>query len=161
MRFYMAGQAHNEVDQRFSDAAVRRCDRIETPDGFLDQIKQCVKPLRGRSQHAQILTGSFDWQDLFAAMGNIKGLITGHTQTQRTRERGEEAVHFWRFLKRGSVQIGTPIVGWPGYPEQADDVVMLIKFYVSSAETCDQLKVFLPAAVLAKLPTKPDKMPPV
>ena len=34
------------------------------------------------------------------------------------------------------------------------------KFYISSAETCDQLKVFLPAAVLAKLPAKPDTTSP-
>ena len=52
-----------------------------------------------------------------------------------------------------------PIEEWgEGYPQHPHDVVLLVKFYVSSTDTCDQLKVFLPAQVLARLPDKPDKM---
>ena len=147
-------------DQRFSvaRAALRRCPKLETPSEFSEQIKQGVAPVRGRTQVCKCITASYDWQAFFSAMGNIKGLITGHTETQHTKARGEEAVHFWRFMRRENVELGVPIVEWPGYPQHPRDVVLLVKFYVSSTDTCDQLKVFLPAQVLAKLPDKPDQM---
>ena len=148
------GHTHNEEDQRFSvaRAALRRSDKLEVPTDFRDQIVKGVIPVRGRSQHAEVLTGSFDWNDFFSTMGNIRGLLTGHTETKHTKERGEEAVHFWRFMRRENVECGVPLVEWPGYEHHPDDVVLMVKFYASSTTPCTALRVFLPAALLAKSP---------
>ena len=91
-------------------------------------------------------------------MGDIKGLVSGHTQTAKSKRSGEESVQFWRFMRRDNVEAGVPIAEWPGYPAQPSDVVLMVKFYASSPNTCGMLKVFLPAVELAKLPPMPTKM---
>ena len=154
------GHTHNEEDQRFSvaRAALRRRGKLETPQEFLEQIQSGVRPVRGRDQHARIITGSYDWGELFSHMGNMKGLATGHTETQWTKERGQESVHFWRFQRRSSIQPAIPILEWPEFNKDPDDIILMVKLYASSRNTCDMHKVFLPACELAKLPDQPTLM---
>ncbi len=93
-------------------------------------------------------------------MGNMDGLITGHTESKRTKAAGEEAAHCWRFMRRENVQLGVPILQWPGYAQDAGDIVLLVQFYASSTKPGQMLKIFLPAVLLAKVPSMPTVMSP-
>ena len=67
-------------------------------------------------------------------------------------------MHFGRFQRRSSIQPAIPILEWPEFNTDPDDIILMVKLYASSRNTCDMHKVFLPACELAKLPDQPTLM---
>ena len=107
------GHTHNEEDQRFSTACQLlsgRCWResLECADDFF-RVMQQLRPIRGRSQDARVLTASRDWRRFFEEhLGNLTGLLKGHGECRYTKLRGEEAQHSWVFVRRDALDREDP-----------------------------------------------------
>ena len=157
------GHTHNEEDQRFSTACQLlsgRCRResLECADDFF-RVMQQLRPIRGRSRDARVLTASRDWHRFFEEhLGNLAGLLKGHGESKWTKIRGEEAQHSWVFVRRDALDREDPenIAGlvinnvW-GTDAHPGDVILLTRLYVSDPKIhC--VEVFLPAEKLALLP---------
>ena len=157
------GHTHNEVDQRFSTACQLlsgrcRCESLECADDFF-RVMQQLRPIRGRSQDARVLTASRDWRRFFEEhLGNLTGLLKGHGECKYTKLRGEEAQHSWVFVRRDALDREDPenISGlvinnvW-GTDAHPGDVILLTRLYISDPKIhC--VEVFLPAEKLALLP---------
>ena len=107
------GHTHNEEDQRFSTCVQLLSGRTEReslqcPDDFL-KATQRLKPIRGRTQDARVLTASRDWHRFFEEhLGNLDGLLKGHGESKWTKLRGEEAQHSWVFVRRDALDSEDP-----------------------------------------------------
>ena len=58
--------------------------------------------------------------------------MSGHVQTKHMSDRGEEACHVWRFMRRCYVNWSGEIkTAWPEVAPDPHDVILLVKFHLS------------------------------
>ena len=65
------GHSHDPQDQRFSIIAAKlaQCKVLQSPDDFVWIIRRGLNPIRGRPVFADILHGTWDWQQFFEDLG--------------------------------------------------------------------------------------------
>ena len=75
------GHSHDPQDQRFSiiAATLAQCRVLQSPEDFVVTIRRGLKPIRGRPVFADILPGTWDWQQFFDDLGfNASGIAASY-----------------------------------------------------------------------------------
>ena len=122
------GHTHGRQDQRFSVVGfeLSKCATLEDPEAFETAIKEKVKPMRGRRQHVEQVRGSYDWKGFF---DNLDVSVSGHTQTKDKTLANLEAVHVFRFARRGDMHGVDEITSSFSCEPSPDNVVLCCKLY--------------------------------
>ena len=108
------------------------CKVLQTPDDFVNTIRQKLMPIRGRPVFADILPGTWDWEQFFEDLGlNVTGIAASHAHPRVCFSK--------RFLQlRDLPKLNLP--GWElevpplfkDIPRHSQDVVMVCKQFWAS-----------------------------
>lgn len=96
--FFIVGHTHNRVDQRFSviGGALKKSPQLQTPQDFLDVIKNELKAGRNAKIHTEHIDAVHDWKAFFQPLGiTISGIVSTATDPVVN--------HAWRLVRRGDL----------------------------------------------------------
>ncbi len=116
-----------------------------------------VHPAGGRRQEVHLLHGCWGWKEYFAPLGIN---VSGHVQTKGMKEHGHDAIHMFRFVRRGHLHrpVAEPLPP-QRFPAEADDIILLGKHFLASPDF-SQVTLFCPAAAMRGLKGRPAATPP-
>ena len=148
---FEVGHTHNIQDQRFATAAaaLSRADKLETPEDFVQRLRDGVQPTNSDVQcHVEKIEAAYNWTEWLRVLGCC---WHGHTSTERTKKRQEDAVRVFRFMKRKKLPAGAEVQST--FPEEAsgEDVVVLVKQSICSDQYIGLPIVCLPHARAVQL----------
>ena len=152
LQFLQTSHSHNELDQRFSSisALLERASVLEDADEVKSYLEKMLQPAGGRKHVViEIVPGCWDFQSLFAKNCGMKisGLTSTHLQPY--------ANHVWRFCKRKMLsEMGLAVENshedWMDC-DDPNDVCLLLKQFMSSAEQSQAPILMMPSATVAKI----------
>ena len=147
---FRVGHSHGKIDQRFSECRSILVDtpNLETPASFLEALKK-VKAREGRALNLEEIHASLNFSQFFS---ELDVQVSGHTQTKKKSEQGEEAVHVFTFQSRSNLPVNAPAVEetFPQHAPHPDDVILSCKHYLCSHEDSQLPQVIAPHEMLAK-----------
>ena len=149
----MVGHTHNRQDAIFGHVAkiLSRADSLETPEDFAERVRS-----KCPGYHVEHITGVLPWKQWLQMLPALSGI----NQTKWATDRGEEACHSYKLVRREDLPEDVrDLVHFPhpGADPTSDgrDVVMLVKQHMSSADLAQPPFVFVPWSILKNLPEKP------
>ena len=152
LQFLQTSHSHNELDQRFSSIAalLQRAAVLEDAEEVKSYLEKVLQPAGGRKHVViEVVNGCWDFQAMFAKKcdTSMSGLTSTHLQPY--------ANHVWRFCKRKCLsEIGQAVENhhemWMDC-EDPDDVCLLLKQFMSSAEQSQPPLLVMPVAIASKI----------
>ena len=149
----MVGHTHNRQDAIFGHVAkiLSRADSLQTPEDFAERVRS-----KCSGYHVEHITGVLPWKQWLQMLPALSGI----NQTKWASDRGEEACHSYKLVRREDLPEDVrDLVHFPhpGADPTSDgrDVVMLVKQHMSSADLAQPPFVFVPWSILKNLPEKP------
>ena len=132
---FRPGHAHFRADQRFSVASGVMANHNETlqdPEAFQEVLQKGI----GEGTRVEYINKVFDWKTFFEPWA---ASFHGHTQNRHQTERGERAVHVFKFIQRrrlaGDMHIKSE---FNNHIEDPRDCVLLTKAFLASTELSQQ-----------------------
>ena len=130
------GHTHGREDRKFAIAAkgLRQSRVLQDPEDFAERLRKTLAPSAEGKLVIEKLDVCFKWREFFALLP-LQFRFKGITQTHTTYEKGEEACHVFKFVRRETlgekIQVNNPFTG---VRESPRDVVLLVKQYMASTE---------------------------
>ena len=145
---FRPGHAHFRVDQRFSQSSrvmSQHSETIQDPEDVKDVLMKGL----GKDTDVEYITGMYDWKKFFEPW---QAMFHGHTQNKHQTERGERAVHVFKFVQRRRINPDIFVNSeFHDFPEDARDCVLLTKAFLASTELSQTPTVCVPFAMMALL----------
>ena len=145
---FRVGHSHGLIDQRFSECRTILSNEgnLQTPQEFLTALQK-VKARQGRVLNLEQVHAAVDFQAFFS---DLETTVSGHTQTKRKTQQGEEAVHVFIFQLRKKLPANAPAVNetFPEHPPHPEDVILCCRHYISSPEDSQPPQVMVPHALM-------------
>ena len=151
------GHTHGRIDAYFATLAraLARTNTLETPEDFVQRVKQTEKGLLVECIHA-----AYPWTEW---IGQLPVNFSGHAQTRKALDRFEEAAHVYKFVRRESLGnlLGDQVDqgSFQDCLPHPCDVILLTKHYMASDELSQPPVLCLPHDVLEQLPLRPMPVP--
>ena len=152
LQFLQTSHSHNELDQRFASIAalLQRASVLEDAEEVKSYLEKMLQPAGGRKHVViEVVNGCWDFQAMFAKKceTSMSGLTSTHLQPY--------ANHVWRFCKKKFLsEIGQAVENhhemWVDC-EDPDDVCLLLKQFMSSAEQSQPPLLVMPVAIASKI----------
>ncbi|CAK8991031.1 unnamed protein product [Durusdinium trenchii] len=154
--FGQVGHTHGPIDQRLGQAAATFSKQacIESPEDFVDLLKNQFSPIRNRTLKVELLPGSLDMKKYLSQYTvEIGGLVTSHHDPA-------DANHCWRFIRRSDLPVYDDQTGesWApqeipkeSYPHLPNDCILLVKHLVNSESLSQSPMTLLPASFQDKV----------
>ncbi|CAK9078467.1 unnamed protein product [Durusdinium trenchii] len=149
---FRVGHTHSKIDQRFSELrfCLSQCCVLESPDAFMDAIREGVQPRESRHLGVERLRAAPNFKNFFQQL-EVK--TSGHVQTRWQTLRNEEAVHVFCFERRSEFKGEIEEVnGSPGGP-QPGDVILTCRQYICNEAPSQPPFVFAYEDDFAKMPS--------
>ena len=123
---------------------LRRSEVLQDPGDLAARIRDTLRPCTRRRLAIEKLNGALRSTD-YVALLPPQLCFRGLSQTKAASERGEEACHVFKFVRRESldpkIEIHNP---FSGVEESPRDVVLLIKAFMGSLELAQVPEVCFP-----------------